>query len=80
MTWCDNDTDDGNDCLVTAVTGDGPTSAANATFLAHARQDIPALIARVRELEHRIAGCEEAEGAPLETVAQAALLINRAQR
>ena len=40
--------------LFTAVTGNGPTSAANADFIAHARQDIPALVATIRELQARV--------------------------
>lgn len=31
--------------LVPALTGDGPTSVANAEFIAHARHDVPKLVA-----------------------------------
>lgn len=36
--------------LVTCITGDGPTSQENAEFIAHARQDVPWLLAEVERL------------------------------
>lgn len=41
--------------IVPAVTGDGPTSAANADFIAHAREDVPTLVAEVRRLREALA-------------------------
>ena len=38
----------GVDYLVPALTGDGPSAEANAEFIAHAREDVPALVAEVR--------------------------------
>jgi len=35
--------------VIPAVTGDGPNAKANAEFIAHARTDVPALLALVRE-------------------------------
>ena len=40
----------GIDYLVPALTGDGPLAEANAEFIAHAREDVPALVAEVRRL------------------------------
>jgi hypothetical protein len=37
-----------NGTIIPAVTGDGPNAKANAEFIAHARTDIPALVALVR--------------------------------
>jgi hypothetical protein len=56
VAWAENPTDDGFAYVVPAVTGDGPTSEANADFVAHAREDVPWLIAeveRLREIERR---------------------------
>lgn len=50
VAWAPNDTDDGFAYVVPAVTGDGPTSEANAEFIANARQDVPALLAEVTAL------------------------------
>lgn len=40
-----------DDALFVAITGNGPTSEDNAHFFAHARTDVPALAAAVRELD-----------------------------
>jgi hypothetical protein len=50
VAWAPNLTDDGYAYLVTGITGDGPTSEANATFIAHAREDVPKLVAEVKQL------------------------------
>lgn len=36
--------------LITSITGDGPTSRENAEFIAHAREDVPMLVAEVERL------------------------------
>lgn len=38
-----------NGAVIPAATGDGPKARANAEFIAHARTDVPALLALVRE-------------------------------
>jgi len=38
-----------SDSVIPAATGDGPRAKANAEFIAHARTDVPALLALVRE-------------------------------
>ena len=43
-----------NDAVIPAATGDGPKAKANAEFIAHARTDVPALIALVREQRAQI--------------------------
>ena len=55
--WCTGvyETDDPDaEFLFTAVTGNGPTSCANADFIANARQDNLALLATIRELQARL--------------------------
>lgn len=42
--------------VIPAVTGDGPSAQANAEFIAHAREDIPALLAALEEAERDLAG------------------------
>lgn len=42
--WAENDTDDGFDYILPAVTGDGPTSEANARFIEAAHTAVPALL------------------------------------
>ena len=37
-------------CWLTAVTGDGPHGEDDAEFIAHAREDVPALVAEVERL------------------------------
>ena len=44
---------DPEDYIVPALTGDGPTSEANAAFIANARNLLPLLLAEVRELRAR---------------------------
>jgi len=39
--------------VVPALTGDGPQARANAEFIAHAREDVPALLAEVERLAAR---------------------------
>jgi len=59
--WCTGvyETDDPDaEFLFTAVTGNGPTSCANADFIANARQDNLALLATIRELRARVAELE----------------------
>lgn len=43
------------ECLSTAITGNGPTSEANAIFIASARTDVPRLCAALRERDAEIA-------------------------
>lgn len=40
--------------VVPAITGNGPTSEANAKFLAAAREDIPWLLGQINELENAL--------------------------
>ena len=39
-----------DDYIIPALTGDGPTSESNARFIAHARSDVPDLLAEIAEL------------------------------
>lgn len=41
------------------VIGDSAETDANAAFIAHAREDVPALVAEVRRLQEHIAGLKE---------------------
>lgn len=45
--------------VVPFLTGDGPTSRANAEFIAHARADVPALTLAVESVLDYVARCEE---------------------
>lgn len=47
MTWKPDSLTVGN---LTAMTGDGPHGEADAEFIAHAREDIPALVAEIERL------------------------------
>lgn len=50
-------------CIEPVLHGSDPDdslSVADATFIAHARTDIPALLARVRELEAALTDCHQA--------------------
>ena len=49
--WAADDT-----TLYTALTGNGPTSEANAAFIAMARDAVPALVAEVRRLRSLLGG------------------------
>jgi len=52
--------------IVPALTGDGPAAPANADFIAHAREDVPALVTAVRGLRaEREEAREEATWATL---------------
>lgn len=48
------------ECLSTAITGNGPTSEANAEFIAHAPADIAALLAEVERLRQSLAVAQQA--------------------
>ena len=43
-----------SDEVIPAATGDGPRARANAEFIAHARMDVPALLALVREQQAKL--------------------------
>jgi hypothetical protein len=59
----------------------GVTTAADAEFIAHARTDVPALVARVRELEADLGAATRFEIGPVEVYARFggwALCVDRA--
>lgn len=60
--------------IIPALTGDGPRARDNAEFIAHARTDVPALVAALRKAEAQVAAvlalCDEVEAAHAEYVRQ----------
>ena len=58
VTWVLDPEGGPEDYLITAITGDGPTAKANAQFIAHAHEDVPALLAEVERLRGKVARVE----------------------
>lgn len=48
--WTPDPEGGSDDYVIPALTGDGPTSRSNVEFIAHARDDVPALVDAVRTL------------------------------
>ena len=60
MVMVKNKQDDYDDAAITAITGNGPTSEANAVFALEAREALPYYITRVRELEQTVVDMRDA--------------------
>lgn len=60
---------------------DDPQSNANAAFVAHARQDVPALLRLVESMRAAVTGhdCPDPSMGPLETVVSAVLALSEAE-